>query len=74
MDEKVKLLFIVTAHENNDCVEDTINNIKKFNTDVEPLIAIHTSEKFRDFDEERFSNIQYLKISVCMIHFCFEFC
>lgn len=57
MDEKVKLLFIVTAHENNDCVEDTINNIKKFNTDVEPLIAIHTSEKFRDFDEERFSNI-----------------
>ena len=52
--KKVKLLFIVTAHENNDCVEDTINNIKKFNTDVEPLIAIHTSEKFRDFDEERF--------------------
>ena len=58
MDEKVKLLFIVTAHESNDCVEDTIHNIKKFNTDVIPLIAIHASEKFRDFDEVRFSNIE----------------
>lgn len=56
MEQKVRLLFIVTAHENNDCVEDTINNIKKFNTDVEPLIAIHASEKFVDFDEQRFSN------------------
>jgi hypothetical protein len=54
----MKLLFIITAHENNDCVEDTINNIKKFNVDIEPLIAIHISEKFTTFDEQRFSNLQ----------------
>ena len=31
MDQKVKLLFIIPAHECNDCLEDTIQNIIKFN-------------------------------------------
>ena len=31
VEKKVKVLFIIPAHEGNDCLEDAINNIKKFN-------------------------------------------
>mgnify|MGYP003340540144 CR=1 FL=1 len=55
MDEKVKVLFIIPAHESNDCLEDTIQNIIKFNTDIEPLFAIHVNVGFHDFDGQRFS-------------------
>ena len=34
VEKKVKVLFIIPAHEGNDCLEDTINNIKKFNTEL----------------------------------------
>lgn len=55
MGEKVKILFIIPVHESNDCIEDTINNIKKFNTDVEPLFALHVNIGFTNFDESRFT-------------------
>lgn len=56
-EELKRLLFIVTAHENNECLLDTVNNIKKFNPDVKCLIAIHISEKFKDFEEQTFSSL-----------------
>lgn len=55
MDEKVKVLFIIPAHESNDCLDDTINNVKKYNQDIEPLFAIHVNVGFNDFDEQRFT-------------------
>jgi hypothetical protein len=62
MDQKVKLLFIIPAHECNDCLEDTIQNIIKFNKDIEPLFAIHVNNGFNDFDEQRFTktNITFM--------------
>lgn len=55
MEKKVKVLFIVPAHESNDCLEDTINNVRKYNQDIEPLFAIHVNVGFKDFDEKRFT-------------------
>lgn len=55
MEKKVKVLFIIPAHESNDCLEDTINNVKKFNQDIESLFAIHVNVGFKDFDEKRFT-------------------
>ena len=56
----MKMLFIVPVHENNECLWDTLNNITKYNPDIEPLFAVYVSDFFRDFDEagllERFPN------------------
>lgn len=57
----MKIFFNCLVHTNNDIVEDIINNIKKFTKN--PVICIHVSKVFTDFDENRFSNIENVYIN-----------
>lgn len=57
MSTKPKILFIIPAHESNDCLYDTIENVKKFNHDVDCYFVLSIAQSFRDFDAPRFLNI-----------------
>lgn len=59
----MKILFYIPCHENNDCVYDTIQNIKKFTPNVEHCFCIHVNPVFHDFDYNRFSNIENVIIT-----------
>ena len=54
MTDKLRLLFIVPCHENNECLLDTISNIKKFNSNDEVFICIKINTTFEDFNPELF--------------------
>lgn len=56
MDTKVKLLFIVPVHESNDCLQDTIDNVRKYNSDCDCYFVISVARSFKDFDQARFSS------------------
>lgn len=62
MEQKLKVLFIVPAHESNECLLDTIQNIQKFNTDIDCLICIRLNEVFTDFDYGLFSKLNHVII------------
>jgi hypothetical protein len=55
-----KFLFIVPAHENNDCLADTVENIIAYNPDVEPYIVVYLAPSFQDFDTARFKKYKNL--------------
>lgn len=58
MGEKVRILFIVPTHENNECLLDTVQNIKNYNPDVHCLIAIQVNRHFKDFSDGMFSILE----------------
>jgi hypothetical protein len=51
-----KILFIIPAHESNECLVDTVNNILKYNPDVECYFVIHITRSFADFNDTLFVN------------------
>jgi hypothetical protein len=51
-----KVLFIIPAHESNECLVDTVGNILKYNPDVECYFVIHVTQSFKDFDDTLFVN------------------
>jgi hypothetical protein len=57
----MKIFFNCLVHDNNNIVEDMIFNIKKFVKN--PIICLHVSEVFHDFDPDKFSNIKDVYIN-----------
>jgi hypothetical protein len=57
----MKIFFNCLVHTNNNIVEDMIFNIKKFVD--QPIICLHVSKVFEDFDFERFSRIENVYIN-----------
>jgi len=47
--EKYKLIVLINCHENKDSIKDTIENIKKFNSDVCIVINNGSSEDLSEF-------------------------
>lgn len=48
------ILFIVPAHEGNECLLDTVNNVIKYNPDVRCYFVVHITQSFKAFNEALF--------------------
>jgi hypothetical protein len=57
----MKILFNCLVYKDQDVVEDLILNIKKFV--IDPVIVIHVSPEFKNFDSDRFSRINSVYIN-----------
>ena len=61
--EKVNILFIIPAHESNECLLDTINNVIQYNPDVKCHFVIHITQSFKDFDDTLFKDMENVYIT-----------
>ena len=62
----MKIFFNCLVHRDNDIVEDMIHNIKKFTKN--PIICIHVSKVFEDFNFEKFSKLENVYINSERFH------
>lgn len=59
----LKVLFIIPTHESNECLVDTLDNIIKFNPDIEPYFVLYISDMFYDFDDRVLDKYQRILIT-----------
>lgn len=68
-----KLLFAIPAHESNDCLIDTINNIEKFNPNIICYFVLYISPLFVDFNPDLFKRDNIVISTNLRKHFGYKY-